>query len=315
LRRSFAAQTTATALVHEQKELFRVTLASIGDGVITTDVTARVTSLNAVAQDLTGWTQDDAAGQPLEAVFRIVNQQTRQTVENPAARALREGIIVGLANHTLLIRRDGKEMSIDDSGAPIRDAEGRALGAVLVFREVNYRPTAVPVAEAAARAGALPTAAATTFPPAAATAFPRQTPKPRSPPDAAATAALTILIADDNPDSVESLGILLRANGYQVHLAHDGREAVESATRLKPDVIILDIGMPKLNGYDAAKRMREQDWAATVLFIAITGWGQAQDRQRSMDAGFNHHLIKPVDAEELEQLLQTYAAGRSRPTV
>jgi PAS domain S-box-containing protein len=121
----------------ERGELLRVTLGSIGDAVITTDLDGRVTYLNAVAESLTGWTQGEAVGQPLDAVFRIVNEETRHLVENPAGRALREGTVVGLANHTLLIHRDGKERSIDDSAAPIRDELGRVSGCVLIFRDVT----------------------------------------------------------------------------------------------------------------------------------------------------------------------------------
>ena len=104
--------------VHEQREWLRVTLASIGDAVIATDTEGRVTFLNAVAQELTGWTQDDAEGQPLETVFAILNEQTRQPVENPVEKVLREGVIVGLANHTVLIAKDGTERPIDDSCRP-----------------------------------------------------------------------------------------------------------------------------------------------------------------------------------------------------
>ena len=121
----------------EQRELLRVTLGSIGDAVITTDIDGRVTYLNAVAESLTGWTQRDAVGQPLDRVFRIVNEDTRQPVENPATRALREGVVVGLANHTLLIRKDGGECPIDDSAAPIRDEHGQVSGCVLIFRDVT----------------------------------------------------------------------------------------------------------------------------------------------------------------------------------
>jgi len=116
-----------------------VTLSSIGDAVITTDAEGKVTFLNPVAQTLTGWTQNDAAGLPLDEVFRIINQESRHTVENPATRALREGLIVGLANHTLLIAKDGKERAIDDSAAPIRDDKDVVVGVVLVFRDVTER--------------------------------------------------------------------------------------------------------------------------------------------------------------------------------
>jgi PAS domain S-box-containing protein len=88
---------------------------------------------------LTGWTQENAAGQPLEAIFVILNEETRHTVENPVARALREGLVVGLANHTLLIAKDGTERAIDDSAAPIRNGQGEVAGCVLVFRDITQR--------------------------------------------------------------------------------------------------------------------------------------------------------------------------------
>ena len=125
--------------VREQGELLRVTLASVGDGVVTTDLEGRVTSLNHVAESLTGWKSSEAAGRPLEDVFRIVNEDTRQPVENPAARALKEGVVVGLANHTVLLAKDGAERPIDDSAAPIKDEQGRVSGVVLIFRDVAER--------------------------------------------------------------------------------------------------------------------------------------------------------------------------------
>jgi PAS domain S-box-containing protein len=120
-------------------EWLRVTLSCIGDGVITTDPHGKVTSVNPVAQALTGWTQEQAVGHPLEKVFRIVNEETRAEVENPALRALRDGVIVGLANHTILISRDGTERPIDDSAAPIRNSSGEVHGAILVFRDITER--------------------------------------------------------------------------------------------------------------------------------------------------------------------------------
>ena len=125
--------------LHQQPEWLRTTLSSIGDAVITTDNHGLVTFLNPVAQALTGWSLADAQGQPLEAVFQIVNETTRLTVENPAHKALREGVVVGLANHTLLIAKDGNERPIDDSAAPIRNAAGEIAGVVLVFHDVTER--------------------------------------------------------------------------------------------------------------------------------------------------------------------------------
>jgi PAS domain S-box-containing protein len=120
----------------------QTTLASIGDAVITTDAAGRVTFMNTVAQGLTGWSQADAAGQDLARVFNIVNEDTRAEVESPVVKVIREGMIVGLANHTLLLARDGTEHPIDDSGAPIRDASGTINGVVLVFRDISERKAA-----------------------------------------------------------------------------------------------------------------------------------------------------------------------------
>jgi PAS domain S-box-containing protein len=139
LRRHLRARSRAAAILHEQRELLRTTLISIGDAVIATDVTGRVTFLNLIAQTLTGWKQEEASGQPLETVFRIVNEKTGKPAANPALRALREGTVIGLANHTALIARDGTRRPIDDSAAPIRDKAGRMVGVVLVFRDVTER--------------------------------------------------------------------------------------------------------------------------------------------------------------------------------
>ena len=122
-----------------QREVFRVTLRSIGDAVITTDTEGRITYINDVAASLTGWSANEAMGQQLENVFKIVNEVTRNPVKNPATRALREGVVVGLANHTVLIRKDGTECPIDDSAAPIRNEEGHVSGCVLIFRDVTVQ--------------------------------------------------------------------------------------------------------------------------------------------------------------------------------
>src|SRR5687767_12835128 len=125
----------AQARADARGELLRVTLHSIGDAVITTDVASHIQSMNAVAESLTGWTEAEAVGRPLETVFQIVDEATREPVDNPVTRALRHGVVVGIANHAALIAKKGDEHSIDDSAAPITDARGRVSGCVLVFRE------------------------------------------------------------------------------------------------------------------------------------------------------------------------------------
>jgi PAS domain S-box-containing protein len=112
-----------------------------------------------------------------------------------------------------------------------------------------------------------------------------------------------ILVVDDNWDSAESLVMFLRMMGNNVHTAHDGLEAVEVAATLRPDVVLLDIGLPRLNGYEAARRIREKFGAGEIVLVAVTGWGQDEDRRRSKEAGFDYHLTKPVDFDALQKLL------------
>ncbi len=126
-----------TAAVQEQREWFSTTLRSIGDAVIATDGDGKVSLMNAVACELTGWSEEAAKGKDLQDIFKIINQETRETVENPVSKVRRLNKVVGLANHTVLISKSGKEYNIDDSGAPIRNADGEMVGVVLVFRDIT----------------------------------------------------------------------------------------------------------------------------------------------------------------------------------
>lgn len=151
LRKYLETRDRSAATITGQAENLRITLASIGDAVITTDADGRITNMNTVAESLTGWSCEETLGQPLERIFRIINEDSRQTVASPVTRALTEGIVVGLANHTLLIAKNGLEHPIDDSAAPIRaqgdnqaDKQGdrqddKIVGCVLVFRDVTER--------------------------------------------------------------------------------------------------------------------------------------------------------------------------------
>jgi CheY-like chemotaxis protein len=118
-----------------------------------------------------------------------------------------------------------------------------------------------------------------------------------------------ILIADDNGDAVESMGMMLRLMGNEVRTVRDGAQAVEEAAAFRPDMVLLDIGMPRMNGYDAAQHIRQQRWGSRMMLVALTGWGQEEDKRRAADAGFDLHFTKPVSADDLEKLM----AGRFAP--
>ena len=112
-----------------------------------------------------------------------------------------------------------------------------------------------------------------------------------------------ILIVDDNQDAADSLAILLQLSGNDTRTAYDGQQAVDLAGVFRPDVLLLDIGLPKLNGYEVCRRIRRQSWGKNIVLIAVTGWGQNEDRQRSQEAGFDHHMVKPVDPQNLIKML------------
>jgi PAS domain S-box-containing protein len=140
--RDLTSRKDAEEKLRQSEESLAATLYSIGDGVLATDEQARVTRINPVAERLTGWHENEAMGHPITEVFNIINEETRATAANPVTRVLAEGVVVGLANHTALISRDGTERPIADSGAPILDAQGKPRGAVLVFRDVTAERSA-----------------------------------------------------------------------------------------------------------------------------------------------------------------------------
>jgi PAS domain S-box-containing protein len=518
LNREIARRTRTEAELREQREWLRVTLTSIGDGVIATDNQGRVLFLNPVAELLTGWTLEDAVGRPSDEVFRIVNEQTREPVDNPIARVLREGKVVGLANHTILISKDGGEWPIADSGAPIRDERGHILGVVMVFLEITERKRTEEQLQEQARAlreadrrkdEYLAMLAHELRNPLAATSnavrlmedagpgspayaralavLKRQIQQQRrmvddlldvsrltrgayevrpvpmdlaalcrltlndhhdalmggghtlsaslpekpvwvhgdearlaqvlvnlltnavkfteaggrievqletqeenrqamlvisdtgigvppellprifepftqgeqtlarssgglglglalvkrlvslhagevrahSPgrgqgatftvllpladqPEVTDTAPLTaragrdglrVLLIEDNRDAAETLGELLQTWGFEARIALSGLEGVEAAFGFRPDVVLCDLGLPGMDGYQVAARLRRDGISPPAKLVALTGYGAADDRKRSAEAGFSVHLIKPVDLASLEQLL------------
>jgi PAS domain S-box-containing protein len=502
--------------LRQQKELLAVTLKSIGDALIATDISGQVIFMNEVAESLTGWTQTEATGKPLEMIFKIVNEATREPVESPVERCLREGGIVGLADHTILVARDGTEHSIDDTAAPIRAPGGRSRGVVLVFHDVGDRrrlerelydraemlaendrrkdeflamlahelrnpissiSNAVlvfgkeeteedllwakgvvqrqvkhlarliddlldvsrisrgkislrkealnlsPIVSAAVEAARplmeerkhelsvslvneglqlaadpvrleqilvnlLTNAAKYTenggkislsarhigsdivikvhdngmgIPPdllprifdlfaqgdrsiarsegglgigltlvqklaemhgGAITAasegagkgsvFTVRLPalqrtantilKPKTTLPRFARQCSRVLVVDDNVDNVRGLARLLRLLGHDVQVAYDGMAAIEVARNHKPEIVLLDIGLPGMDGYQIVARLRMEECCKEALFIAISGYGQPEDLRRSEEAGFDHHLVKPLDYDALMTL-------------
>jgi CheY-like chemotaxis protein len=142
----------------------------------------------------------------------------------------------------------------------------------------------------------------------------RQPPKVtrQSPPSAQPTTATQrrrILVVDDNQDAANVLSMMLRLMGHETRIAHDGLAAVEQAQNFRPQLVLLDLGMPKLNGYEAAQRIRQQPWGEEMVLVAVTGWGQEDDRRRVHEAGFDHHLVKPADVAALQALVKNLDHG------
>jgi CheY-like chemotaxis protein len=189
------------------------------------------------------------------------------------------------------------EMFVQVDSTLERSRDGLGLGLTLVKKFVEMHDGQIEVQSAGLGNGSefvvrLPVLAG----PPAATRGPDKSPNARG-------SARRVLVVDDNRDAAKSLAMLLKQMGHQIETAHDGLEAVEKAATFDADVILLDIGMPRLNGYEAARRIREQQPGTGVMLVALTGWGQAEDRRRTREAGFDHHLVKPVDPAQLARLL------------
>ena len=503
-----------------QREWLEVTLTSIGDAVISTDPEGRITFLNPRAEVMTGWTAAEALGRPIGEVFHIVNEDTRKPIDNPVAEVLATGTIVGLANHTVLVSRDGRTIAIEDSAAPIREPGGATRGVVLVFHDIGDRrelerqlvqraanlaeadrrkdefiamlahelrnplaalrssldvmargpvdPTATErlrvvmarqvdhltrmvddlldvarinrgkvvlcrtevdlvdlvrraLADHAARIGDagltlradLPAAPhwidadatriaqvvdnllenAIKFSDAGGTIDvrvsasadqielvirdqgagidPEVLPRVFDPfvqedrsldrgrgglglglamvkslvelhggtvaaasagtghgselvvrlariaapaetraatPERPAPTSVRVLVVEDNVDVAETLAMFLEVEGCTVAVAHDGPSAIELAGQFRPDTIVCDIGLPGMDGFAVARALRELPALAGVRLLAVTGYGEAEMRARVAEAGFDAHLVKPVDAEALVRMLRDPAA-------
>jgi CheY-like chemotaxis protein len=123
-----------------------------------------------------------------------------------------------------------------------------------------------------------------------------------------ADAMQRILVVDDNRDAAETCGVMLELSGHRVQTAHTGEQALELAESFRPHAVLLDIGLPDVSGYELAQQIRRASWGRDILLVALTGWGQEEDRRRAFRAGFDHHLTKPVAPETLESLLESSGA-------
>ena len=200
------------------------------------------------------------------------------------------------------------DMFVQVDTSPERSGSGLGLGLTLVRTLVEMHGGTVEAQSAGLGQGSefvvrLPIMAAPGGPPMLEPIADTQTP----------TATRRVLVVDDNPDTVTSLAILLEQSGNEIQSAQDGLEAVAVAETFRPDIVLLDLGLPKLNGYDTARRIRQQPWGKTMLLVAMTGWGQPEARRKSAEAGFNVHLVKPVGQDALMKLLATKGPGTPRP--
>ncbi|HEX4025094.1 MAG TPA: ATP-binding protein [Steroidobacteraceae bacterium] len=179
--------------------------------------------------------------------------------------------------------------------------EGLGIGLTLVKRIVELHGGSVEAASGGAGAGSTFRVRLAVVEPRTAAEVPAALhPEPTA-------GGVRILVADDNRDAAQTLALILELAGHEVHTAYDGAEALQMAEQFRPQVALLDIGMPRLDGYQTARRLREHPWGRSMLLVAITGWGQAHDRRQSHDAGFDRHLVKPVDPQALKRLIEQTA--------
>jgi PAS domain S-box-containing protein len=196
------------------------------------------------------------------------------------------------------------DMFVQVDTAIERSRDGLGIGLALVKTLVALHGGTVQVHSAGPGCGSEFTVRLTAVVPAA-----ESQAKDRPAPAAGDAGARRVLVVDDSVDAADSLAMLLAFEGHETHQAHDGADAVSTAERVRPDVVLMDIGLPVLNGYEACRRIRSHAWGAPIVMVAITGWGQEEDRERSNAAGFDLHLVKPVGREEL---LRVVASARSR---
>ena len=261
--------------LRESERCWATTLSSIGDAVIATDVSGRITFMNSVAQELTGWSLQDDFQRPVKEVFHIINEHTRAEVTNPVSKVLESGVVVGLANHTVLVRKDGTEIPIADSGAPIRDENGETLGQVdshqwprleneqlgfglfSIRERVNYLGGVLEVESSPGRGSRV--SLSIPFQELDRPISLSDSPYPAQPVQAESErlkaekqVRYRVLLADDHQVMRQGLIALLDSQPdiQMIGEAADGREALEMARSLDPDVVVMDVMMPGMDGIE-----------------------------------------------------------------
>jgi CheY-like chemotaxis protein/nitrogen-specific signal transduction histidine kinase len=213
--------------------------------------------------------RDTGIGIPADELERVFEMFER--VRDDTSHVAPGGLGIGLTLAKQLVELHG--------GTIEARSEGRRRGSEFIVRV----PPAAPAAETAVHEAAAP--------------------------EPASAVTRRILVVDDNCDSAESLAALLRLTGHEARIAHDGLAAVVAAEEFRPDVVLLDLGLPRLSGIEACRRIREQAWGRSMRIVALTGWGQGEDRRRSREAGFDEHVVKPVSHDALMALLASPSAA------
>jgi CheY-like chemotaxis protein len=242
-----------------------------------------------------------------QALSNLLNNAAKYTPEGGAiwvTAKIHEGeVVIAVKDSGVGIRADKLELIFEmftRTGPPMHGDQGLGIGLTLVKSLVEMHGGTIEARSEGPGKGSVFTIRVPYAKPVEETQSDEQESAPT------ATPALRILIVDDNQAAAEMLSLVVeRALGHETRTAHDGIEAIEVAAYFLPDVVLMDLGMPNMNGYEAARLIRQQPWGAEMILIAITGWGQEEDKQRSKAAGFNAHLVKPVEAGELQKLFAT----------
>lgn len=293
----------AEELVSAQREWLKVILESIGDAVIATDAQGVVTFMNAVAQELCGWNRDDAAGQPLAIVFRIINEMTREPAENPVEKVLRIGGVAGLANHTVLVARDGTERPIADSGAPIKNDDGTIVGIVLVFRDITDRKRGERIEALAAKQAALGAAIGVAFSrrESLASMLQASTDAIVRHLDAAFARVWTL-------DESEDVLVLQASSGQYTHL--DGPHSRVPVGTFKIGLIARERRPHLTNDVTKDPRVSDQAWAARERITSFAGYPLVvDDRLVGVMALFGRRALEAEALDALASVADVVALG------